>query len=1253
VIDGGQQFVNSATAITTVVNSGDQNLFSNGIASATTLNSGGQQIINAGGTASGTVANAFGLQTVSAGGIALSFTATSSGEQVVSSGGMASGVLLSGSFATQFVFSGGTGADVTVDSGGDQEVFGGIVSTTTLNGGSNQDILLGGTAVGTILNSGGLENIFDGGVASGTVVNGGLVTVSAGSLAIGATINSGGDQLVSGGGTAKASVINSGGVQDILSGGTGLGATISNGGIEFVETGGTATDVTIAGGALSWHLGGSVNGPITFTGAGGDLFIEAASMPANVISGLLPGDRIDLAAARFDSGGTVQLLANNVLQIVENGTTYRLQLDPSGNYASEPFRLKSDGFGGTDVIIARPALSIATSVAARLGFTTALSPNAAVFDQARTTLAGATIGVTGGGFAGDGDVLAAMTSGTSISASYNSAMQTLTLSGTDTLANYQSVLDSVSITLGANAASDGHTSRTITWQLNDGAALSTPATATLNLVTDATRLVVSPVSASVTVAHQHPVAASSLFTAHDALGMPIVQYDFWDNGGAGGAWLLNGVPLGLNQDNFVPASQLSLVTYRGGAGTETIWERASDGIGFGAWVSLSATDTAPVVTPSSANVNVGHAMVAASSLFTAGDADTDNIVQYEFFDSGQAGGHWVLNGIVQPDNQTISISASQLAQMTYRGGSGTETIWERASDGVQFGAWVSLNATGTESAPAVAPTSASVVASYKSSVAATTLFTVYDRDGDLITQYDFWDNGAGGGHWSINGVAQGSNVEIIVNASQLSQVTYTPGAGTDTLFVRANDGLLWSAWTAGFSATDVAPVSTPVHNSVSGAGSKSYAFSELFTVSDADGDPATVYDLWDNGAGGGHWSVNGVAQGSNQEILVNASQISQVTYQSGSGTDTLFLRASDGLHFGAWTQGVSVANAPVANPNQSAFTLSHTQSVAATTLFTATDADGDPITKYDFWDNGMGGGHWSINGVAQGSNVEIIVNASQLSQVTYTPGAGTDTLFVRVNDGTQWSAWTPGFTAVDGAPVSTWYTNSLVASTGQTFAASALFAATDADTDRITQYDFWDNGTGGGHWSVNGVVQGSNKEIVVNASQLSQVTYTAGTGTDSLFVRTNDGIQWGPWTPAFTATGGTQPSSVTVPGGGGVEIGTAGSHTDASFVSNTGTLMLGDSQHYAGTVAGLVGQDSLDLADINFINGTTTATLMNATSAGGTLHVTDGTHQANIALLGNYMASMFVSASDGHGGTTIVDPQTVGAVQPLVAPPHA
>jgi hypothetical protein len=59
-------------------------------------------------------------------------------------------------------------------------------------------------------------------------------------------------------------------------------------------------------------------------------------------------------------------------------------------------------------------------------------------------------------------------------------------------------------------------------------------------------------------------------------------------------------------------------------------------------------------------------------------------------------------------------------------------------------------------------------------------------------------------------------------------------------------------------------------------------------------------------------------------------------------------------------------------------------------------------------------------------------------------------------------------------------------------------------------------------------------------------------------------------------------------------------------------------------------RNALDLADITFTNGTTTATLMNATSAGGTLHVTDGMHQANIALLGNFMASITARPSTIH-----------------------
>jgi hypothetical protein len=35
------------------------------------------------------------------------------------------------------------------------------------------------------------------------------------------------------------------------------------------------------------------------------------------------------------------------------------------------------------------------------------------------------------------------------------------------------------------------------------------------------------------------------------------------------------------------------------------------------------------------------------------------------------------------------------------------------------------------------------------------------------------------------------------------------------------------------------------------------------------------------------------------------------------------------------------------------------------------------------------------------------------------------------------------------------------------------------------------------------------------------------------------------------------------------------------------------------------------------------------------------------------MASVFVPSSDGHGGTSVVDPPALGGVQSLVTPPHA
>ena len=105
-----------------------------------------------------------------------------------------------------------------------------------------------------------------------------------------------------------------------------------------------------------------------------------------------------------------------------------------------------------------------------------------------------------------------------------------------------------------------------------------------------------------------------------------------------------------------------------------------------------------------------------------------------------------------------------------------------------------------------------------------------------------------------------------------------------------------------------------------------------------------------------------------------------------------------------------------------------------------------------------------------------------------------------------------------------------------------------------------------------------------------------------------------------------------------------------TFAGASGTLKLDNSSSFAGTVAGMTGQDTIDFADMDPTK--VQQPTFNGNSTGGTLNVTDGTHSANIALLGNYMASVFVASSDGHGGTSVIDPPALGGVQPLVTPPH-
>jgi hypothetical protein len=223
------------------------------------------------------------------------------------------------------------------------------------------------------------------------------------------------------------------------------------------------------------------------------------------------------------------------------------------------------------------------------------------------------------------------------------------------------------------------------------------------------------------------------------------------------------------------------------------------------------------------------------------------------------------------------------------------------------------------------------------------------------------------------------------------------------------------------------------------------------------------------------------------------------------------------------------------------------------------------------------------------------------------------------------------------------------ATPSQVINLSSLVTVSDPGNVGYQQLELWDtNGTAAtGQFVVNGVFETGGQEIDVLPVNVANTVFDVGStgASDTLWARLlqNDGSLTG-W-HQFTVT-----DPVTVANGATVELRSAYAG-GVTFAGPAGTLQLDDSVDFTGTVAGLVGADALDLRDIAF------ASVQNptysGTSSGGTLTVTDGTQTANIALLGNYMAASFVASSDGHGGTSVVDPPALGGVQPLVTPPHA
>jgi Ca2+-binding RTX toxin-like protein len=620
-------------------------------------------------------------------------------------------------------------------------------------------------------------------------------------------------------------------------------------------------------------------------------------------------------------------------------------------------------------------------------------------------------------------------------------------------------------------------------------------------------------------------AASTLFSVDDDSRAAITKYQFSDTtlDPSSGSFLVNGVAQAAGAAFTVAADQVGNVVFQTQSGTDQLWVRDFDGNVWSDWKGFTISapvDHAPTVLVGDVGSPLNFS-ISTSQLFTATDPDVgDQITGYQVYDGTDTpgSGYFVINGVAQTTGHAIDVSSTDLATTTFRTGSvpTTDTLWVRATDSVTWSDWHQFHVT----APAgPAMTASNQIVEKGTAIAARDLFSLATPNfiGSLDA-YQFWDS-VSGGRFVINGVAQAEGVAIDVSPSQLSNTVFQTADGSlDHLYVRGQLNGVWGEWVA---FTISAPNHAPILDVADVHASKGQAFaaSSLFTAQDPDGDALAGYQFWDP-VGMGHFVVNGVVAAEGQAITVAASDLANTIYQSGSGAEQLWVRATDGITWSDWeifNVDAPVDTAPTAKAADVVLGVGET--VAASSLFTATDSDGDPITKYQFWTGGSGSdsGYFAIDGVRQAAQQAFDVSATDLSHVNFVASSAagsTESLWVRAFDGFVWGPWVDFTAKVPTDP--TVLATDLTVTKDSVINASDMFKAL-APHGQFDSYELWDSagGTALGHFSIDGVAQAEAQAVHVTNDQLADVSFQTGASgsSDHVYIRGHSTASgWSNWT---------------------------------------------------------------------------------------------------------------------------------------------
>ncbi len=413
--------------------------------------------------------------------------------------------------------------------------------------------------------------------------------------------------------------------------------------------------------------------------------------------------------------------------------------------------------------------------------------------------------------------------------------------------------------------------------------------------------------------------------------------------------------------------------------------------------------------------------IGASDLFTATDADGDTITQYEIEDEAIASsGRFELNGVGQANGGTLTVSAAQLANLIYVGGTsiGKEDIFVRA---FANGAWSNrakltvFTVRSNVTAPLVNANNFTVVSPER--VAASTFIDAYDPDGWPITTYYVRDRSVGAGKFYLNGVAQTEGVTFAVSAADFPNLYYEGASNfaNESIDLWVHDGAQLSERQT-VTASTLENVNRPVvfYKEIPVPVSGGLVLFPLLNWSDPDGNSIKKYRARDGSpqAFSSYLAVNGRERDAQTWVSVNAEDFGnlEIVGASRRHSSPIFVQLYDGKHWSPIQKlQIKTIERPVLVSDD--FLLEEQLNLLPLSqVFDNVGGGASPI-GYEIFDGttGIASGRFENGGVPLSANQIHNVTATQFDNLVFRTGAygarQVDDIYVRADNGTFKNTW--------------------------------------------------------------------------------------------------------------------------------------------------------------------------------------------------------------------------------------------------------